>query len=444
MTFKYLLRTMRLNSAGKLSKVGADAINANTICSYFTSLIFTMVFVLPFIMAMAIMLTSVFTISTSQIAFAEASTSSQNPAQNSQNTEIPPMDTSHWLTFPVGRYLIDLPPTAKIHWRPLRFSSEYDLVWKKDMTIEQAKELLIKEAEEAKKAPHETADSQFIRMKTNYGIDGDGIILMRYPHEYSTSRLFKVYFVAAGLPDKNLNKKKRVYYYEETVIDYDTMVNDTIGFINYMSGGSIIPTYPTYPTQPISVTHGTYFEGGLFFGPSDSPYPAHEEIGIEVTFPEYPGIQFKIFFDHLNLDTNSIFRHVDANLRKAQTTIDGNPAEEVLNKFEKNGITHYSFSLNGPSKRAEKRKDRIPLIIMYLKNPTTGIMRDGKDTTPPPIKRPSFESDEEAMAFWDAIRRNIRWRPDNWRVHGAPEKQYYLVGGKVIPYMLPMYKGKPQ
>jgi len=395
-----------------------------------------------------------YSIDATRIALAEAPpTASKNPTKTSmnalsdaptQNTEIPPMDTSHWLTFPVGRYLIDLPPSAKLYWHPLRFSSQYDLVWEKDMTIEQARELILKEAEEAKKAPHETADSQFIRMKTDYGINSAGIILMRYPHEYSTSRLLKTYFVNRGLPDKNLNKKKRVYYYEEKVIDYDTMVDDTIAFIDYMVG-RIIPTYPTYPTQPISVTHGTYFEGGLFYGPGPAPYPAHEEIGIEVTFPEYPGIQFKIFFDHLNIDTNSIFRHINPNekgvMRKARTTIAGNPAEEVLNKFEKNGITHYSFSLNGPSKRGENLKDQIPLILMHLKNPTTGVMRDGKDTTPPPIKRPSFKNDEEAMAVWDAIRRNIRWRPDGWRVEG-PKKPYYMVGGKMIPYMVPPYRGK--
>jgi len=354
----------------------------------------------------------------------------------SKNTEIPQMDTSHWLTYPVGRYLIDLPPSAKIYWHPLRFSSQYDLVWKKNMTIEQGRELLIQEAEEAKKAPHKTHTSQFIDLQTDVGINGEAICLMRYPHEFSSSWLLKTYFINKGVLDESLNKKRRTYYYEEKALDSGNMVDETIKSISYMMN-NVHSTYPTYPTQPISVFPGTYFEGGLFYGPSDSPYPAHEEIGIEVTFAEFPGIQFSIFFNHLNLDTSSTLGNVYGNLRKAQTTIDGNPATEVLHKFEENGITHYSFSLNGPSTRAAKRIDQIPIINMHFKNPTTGVIRNGVETSPPSLKRPSFKNDEEAMAVWDGIRRNIRWRPDGWRVQGAPEKQYYLVGGKVIPYVVP-------
>jgi len=354
----------------------------------------------------------------------------------SQNTEIPPMDTSHWITHPVGRHLIDLPPNAKFYWYPLRFRGEFDLVWKKDMTIEQAKEILLQEAEEAKKAPHESGKSQFIFMVTPYGVNGDGIILARYPHKYASSYLFKTYFVNLDSKNKSLNKNKRVYYYEEEVIDLGDRVKERAQFIDFMSNY----VSATYPSDPIEIIRGMYFEGGLFYGPSDAPYPAHEEIGIEVTFPEYPGIKLNLFFDHFNLDTESTLKNVRKNspgmLRKAQTTLAGNPAEEVLSKFEEEGVTHYSFSLNAPSKKIAVRKERNPIVLMYLKNPIGGIIRDGKSTIQPPIRRPSFKSDEEAMAFWDAIRRNIRWRPDNWKID-APEDPYYMVGGKMIPYVAP-------
>ena len=357
-------------------------------------------------------------------------TPSQNPAQNPQNTEIPPMDTTHWITHPVGRYLIDLPPNAEFYWHPYRFRGQYDLVWKKGMTIEQAKKLLTEEAELAKKAPHDINGNQFISIETSR-VDGKNILLIRHPNQFSDSYLFKVYFTNAKMKDEYNFHEERVYYYEEQVVSINSMIENTYKFIRNISGR----VGPTSPSLPIVRSGGSYFEGGVLYGPGhEIPWPVHEEIGIEVRFPEYLGIEFSIFFDHTRIETEPLATQAPSNidaLRMGNTTVAGNPAQELLRKFTKDGITHYSFTLNSPS---TQKSIENPLILMHLTNPLGGVMRDGKSTIKLPIKRPSFKSDEEAMAVWDAIRRSIRWRPDTWKIE-PPKEPYYIVGGRIVPYV---------
>jgi len=346
----------------------------------------------------------------------------------SQNTEIPKMDTSHWITHPVGRYLIDLPPNTEFYWHPYRFKGQYDLVWKKGMTIEQAKKILTEEAELAKKAPHDISGNQFINLEIT--ASGD-ILLIRHPNQFSDSYLFKVYFTNAKMKDEFNFHEERVYYYEDQVVGINSMVQNTYEFIRNMSG----KVTPTSPALPIALNRGSYFEGGFLTGPGPQiPWPVHEEIGIEVRFPEYPGIEFSIFFDHTRLETDPLFTQIPGNidaLRIGNTTVAGNPAQELLRKFTKDGITHYSFTLNSPS---TQKSVENPLILMHLTNPLGGVIRNGKSTIQPPLKRPSFKSDEEAMAVWDAIRRSIRWRPDTWKIE-PPKEPYFIVGGRIVPFV---------
>ncbi len=328
------------------------------------------------------------------------------------------MDTSYWATYPVGRYLIDLPPTAQFYWYPLRFARKFDLVWQKGMNIEEANALLRKEAEIAKQSPHETNENCFIEFHENYGANGLGSILICHPNAYSDSYLFKFYVVGmTPLADSNL--EQRVYYYEEQVVNIPDFIENGIKFVNWLAS-SIASTDPSLPYDVVS---GAYFEGGMLYGPSDIPW-TREEIGIEVSFPEYPGIQFSIFFDHLRMNTEE---------GNPNTTIAGNPAKESLETFSENGILHYAFTLNAASK---EDKFEQPLILMHIHNPIGGIMRDGVSTIKPPIRRPSFASEEEAIEFWNAIKESIRWRPDNWIVD-APDFPYYIVNKEIVRATLP-------
>ena len=352
------------------------------------------------------------------------------------------LDTSHWKTYSVGRHLILMPPSAEIYWYPLRFRGQYDLVWKKDMTIEEAREILAKEAEEAKKLPHQSDESQYGLLLTEYGVNGAGIALMRRPHQFANSYLFKTYFINMDQKDERLNTKEneRVFYYEEEVVDVSTLVDDTKDFINEMATA----VDRRDPSDTISVAAGMAFDGGLFYGPL-SVYPSHEEIAIEVRFPEHPGIVLKLFLDYLNQDGSQMFANagdpVGNILRQAHTTIDGNPAQELLRKFQENDVTYYSFSLNGASKKTNVYAERIPQITMYLSNPTGGVVRDGISTQRPLPKKSSFASDEEALAFWDAIRESVRWRPDHERGDTPPKRTYYIIDGEIV--LGPVYTHYP-
>jgi len=331
-----------------------------------------------------------------------------------------PLDTTHWISYPVGRYLINLPPSANFYWHPLRFRRKFSLVWKKDLNIEEANALLRKEAEIAKQSPHDTEGTQFFDFLEEYGNFSHGSALATYPYSFTDdSLLYRSYFTGKT-PNSKPDAKRRTYYYEEETFNASPYKENTIKFIDWMGN------HVTYndSTIPIHIIAGTYFEGGFLWGPNKGiPWPGMEEIGVEVTFPEYPGIEFSIFFDHMFMDTPAA--------GAANTTIAGQQAREGFSTSQKNGITHYNFGLESPSK-----KDSLdhPRILMHLQNPEGGVMRKGRSTIKPDIKRPSFKNDEEAKAVWKAIRESVRWRPDNLFVD-APKGPYYLIDGRVVPHV---------
>lgn len=411
MTFKCLLKKVRLNK-----------IRLNGVNFYLISFTFTI----------AILFTTGCSANTSQNTLAKTSVATSETSANSSATvsqtkaknatkpsKAGTLDTSHWITYPVGRYLIDLPPNANFYWHPLRFRRQFDLVWVKDMSIEEANALLRKEAEIAKQTPHQTEGNSFISLLEGVGAYKQGLGLVTYAYPSSRMRFYRLYFVNM-LPPKVFHSKlkNRVYYYETRIINNREYIDNGTKFIDWMSSRVALSA----PSLPLGVGEGIYFDGGFFIGPSNISWPKREEIGVEVTFPEYPGVEFSIYFDHMYLDTD---------IKRANTTIAGNPAREELDTHKKNGINHYNFSLEAPSK--EDRID-VPNIFMHLRNSPGGVMRDGKSTRKLPIKRASFHSKEDAKAVWNAIKKSVRWRPDGWIVD-SPDDYYFIVGGRIVPFV---------
>ena len=126
------------------------------------------------------------------------------------------------------------------------------------------------------------------------------------------------------LPPKVFHSKlkNRVYYYEERIINSHSYLSKGTRFIDWVSSCVALSD----PRLPLDVGSGTYFDGGFLWEPSNISWTKREEIGVEVTFPEYPGVEFSIFFDHIFLDTD---------IKRANTTIAGNPARKELDTHKK-------------------------------------------------------------------------------------------------------------
>ncbi|MDR0477576.1 MAG: hypothetical protein LBH14_06530 [Desulfobulbaceae bacterium] len=99
-----------------------------------------------------------------------------------QSTGKAALDTSHWKTHCVGRFLVRLPADAKT-----RYSAKilgYDIVWRPDLTPEKARREAERAAAKYKTIPHREIPgaSQFIAM---FPLPGGGIVLHRWDVPYS-------------------------------------------------------------------------------------------------------------------------------------------------------------------------------------------------------------------------------------------------------------------
>lgn len=125
------------------------------------------------------------------------------------------------------------------------------------------------------------------------------------------------------------------------------------------------------------------------------------------------------------------------NKMEVNTKIAGRNAEEILTTYTKNGIKNYLFTLF--ANEIEEQSFEKPYISMTLSNSTFCIaLGDNKSTVfgSPDLDSPSIPSDEEALAFWNAIKESIRWRPDGWIVplpEEAEGKPYFIVNEKIVP-----------
>ncbi len=326
------------------------------------------------------------------------------------------IDTSNWKTYAVGRYLIDLPEISEIYWYPLTFSQEWKLKVVENMTIEEANAKLKAKADKFEKTTLKTGEKQLISFTPHFGANNLGSLLINYSTTYNAKFItYQVYFV-----NINYSEKQRVYYYEsETYMKYN--IEEENLFINWIA--SHMSSFNL--NEAIEIKEGMYFDSNFLYEGEPFYWPAMEEIGIEVKFLEYPGIVFEIYFKHYRLE-------LSGKEGKRNTSLAGNPAIEELKIFKINNVKHYDFFL---SVAGQEEFDK-PLTRMSLKNPIRGIMRNGKSTAKPPVKIPSFSSDEEAIAFWEALKKSVRWRPDGVKVplpEEANGKPYFIVNDKIIP-----------
>jgi len=104
-------------------------------------------------------------------------------------------------------------------------------------------------------------------------------------------------------------------------------------------------------------------------------------------------------------------------LRKLQ--VNGRAMEEAVKLIDGTGVREYTFVLE---ERGEIEDVRHPVFILNVHN-TSKKINDQRQQTP-------FKTDEEALAFWDALVAGVRWRPDHGpqtTIDNPPDPQYKTV-----------------
>ncbi len=344
--------------------------------------------------------------------------------KNISQKDIPKMDTLNWITVPIGRYLIKLPPYTKIEWEPLLYNSDYKLIWEKDLSIERANNILKKEADEL--AENKDLKVEYIE---NFGSRSRGTLL-KYTSKTSEkpARInYKMYVVS----NENKNFPERVYSFTyassggfEASLEHSNeeilkIQKEQEEFIYTIANNIWISDTDIPSNISLDTREGVYFNGGFLHIYKPSFYLI-EESNIKCTFLQYPHIEFYLKIEHKNLENNNkeIF-HI---------------SKENLYVFSKNNIKYYIFLLE-----TDREKMNNPVIEITLKN--KDVFLSLRDTGyyvahAPNIESSSFSSDDEALSFWNAIKENIRWRPDGVHVplpEEANGKPYFIVNDKIIP-----------
>lgn len=313
-----------------------------------------------------------------------------------------PVDTTHWKTYCIGRFLVDLPPTLKyIHKGIYGEIWGEPIIWRKDLTPETARQEAAAEIEKWKQTQNEeTKTSMFI---DTVELPNGGIAIVRWNGTFSTGMLaFQSWLVT---PDP----EPRVFSYtKECDSDKQAGCQEQIEYL-----ASTLRT--RNDRDPVPTEPGFCFDGGISVHTGEW---RSERAGITFELPGYPGIglyfdiwgmgiksQLDLFEEKTKgiLGRNRDLLVPDATLfRRGELTLGGGiPAKEIA--FVKDAPPRgyegklYDFTLQSPS--AGERFDR-PQVHFAM-----NTWEHRHDGTKP------FRSNEEALGLWEAITRSIRLRP---------------------------------
>lgn len=322
------------------------------------------------------------------------------------------IDTSHWKTFAIGRYFIDLPSNAIIKWLPLKFQGEYKLQVV-DITLEEAAERIREEAKIAKNTPHEKFENCLVYERYKFQPRGKSPGLVKRVNSSWDGMIMKHYFETRTHAYNE--KLKKILYYENEIYNTTSSIDNAVKFLNNM----MTYTFPHDESVPFWRGTGTYFEGGHLKGPYETPWPT-EEIGASITLPNYSGIELSLYFNHARRDIYTGIKEINAELA-------GRESYEELRSFIRNGVRHFDFEIKTPSQRSQGNTIAIymtPYVRMTLENPIGGVVRDGVSTRKPPLTKPSFASLEEAFGVWKALKESLRWRPESTNIDGTEDPEF--------------------
>jgi hypothetical protein len=307
------------------------------------------------------------------------------PANASRNLK---MDKTGWKTHCFGRYLVDLPPDARVTAKYKIWDDE--IVWLKGYMPDMLKAEIDKREAELKAQKHKTKGSMFVQRAAHP--NGSTTLVSWSEPYYDKMYLGETYFVVPH--------PYRVYRYNGDISVNRLAIalanNDRVSNALHARADNEIPTEPGF------CINGGYIAGSEFMD---------EEFSVSLGFPRHPDVSFGISGYVVGEPDKPLLERTDSAvagflgkfaglsvLRKRKRPVGPIEAEEFLIAGREKGQTTYAFKWEAPGKA---KSLALPNLNVEL-----GLL---EQTPPPPT--PPFKDDDEALQLWDAIVDSIRLRP---------------------------------
>lgn len=303
------------------------------------------------------------------------------------------MDKIGWKTYCFGRYLVDLPPTAKVSASYKIRGNNIDYLAGEGPDSLKIK-LATREAELRSQRHTKINASMFVRRVEHAG---GAITLLSWKAPYSTALMWRDSYLISEKP-------WQVFRYSGDV----SQDRQNIALRNTENLATNIRSRADdeIPTQP-----GFCIEKGFVAGVEYHP----ESFSVGVVFPEYPNARVSIDAS-TGAEQDRLLDRVDkfflasvggaalglTVLRKGARPVGSIEAQEYATAASDKGQRVYAFAWEAQGKDRSLTEQNIAVNLQVLEQSVV---------TPRTPYQPAFQSDEQAMQLWDAIIDSIRLRP---------------------------------
>ncbi|ASL76625.1 T6SS immunity protein Tli4 family protein (plasmid) [Ralstonia pseudosolanacearum] len=302
------------------------------------------------------------------------------------------MDKTGWRTYCFGRYLVELPPEAKVRSAYKMWGIEIESVPAETPATLKAR--IDKREGELKASRHESGESMFVR-RVDYGNGSVSLLSWNSPRR-KILMSEESYFVATN--------PWRVFRYNGEISA--SRQDHAVSLIGALATNIRARSDKEIPSGPGFCIDEGFVAGGEY---------RTEEVQVGITFPQHPNALITIDAstgaeqDRLLERVDKFFATAVAGqlsglkiLRKRQRNVGPIEAEEYATAASGNGQRVYAFAWESQGKDKSLSEQNIVAALKVLEQSVI------TEHTP---YRPAFKSDEEALQLWDAIIDSIRLRP---------------------------------
>ncbi len=330
-------------------------------------------------------------------------TSTANTSLNRSTAMNLNLNTSTWTPFCFGRLMVLLPPGSSTGLRSTFWTKDFTL--REDLTnIQQLKAEVTAKEQEFKNLKHQDFGNRYLR---TYGLGGKGVSVWGYEFEdggfnnkhydrihsyFYSENPFRVWYLTDTYPHDSADVARD--YFAKLAQELRPLAEGEVpkeaGFV--VKGGIV----RTQEWRAEGATLG--FSLPFFKNPID-PSTSLVSFGLESLAQ---GVDGKKLLDRLSPVQAALAAFSGARvIRKGERTINGLVGDEYLyrERTKDDRWTAYKFLWEMPGKAENIYQPNIELR-MSVKVPVTVKYPE-----------PPFKSDEEALAFWDAVTSTLRLRP---------------------------------
>lgn len=314
------------------------------------------------------------------------------------------LDTATWTPFCFGRLMMLLPPGSKTGLR--------STFWTKDLTLREdlkTKEQLLAEVRAKEQAfksqKHQDFGNRYIR---TYDLEGKGISVWGYERErinrfdnthsilihnyFFSEQPFRVWYLTDTYPHTATDVARD--YFAKLARELRPLAEGEVP----KEPGFVVPGGIVRTQEWRAEGAKTYFHLPFFNNPID---PSTSTVGFNMDSLAM-GVNGDRLLDRISPIQSALAAFSGTRvIRKGERTINGLTGDEYLyrEKTKDGRWTAYAFLWEMPGKAENVYQPNIKLS-MDVTVPVTVQFPD-----------PPFQSDEEALAFWDAVTGTLRLRP---------------------------------